>query len=58
MMGGDGTPFKTRSGDTVKLIDLLDESVRRAYELVTEKNPGLDEELRLSIAKKVGIASV
>ena len=37
---------------------MLDESVRRAYELVTEKNPGLDEELRLSIAKKVGIASV
>ena len=58
MMGADGTPFKTRSGDTVKLIDLLDESVRRAYELVTEKNPGLDDELRLSIAKKVGIASV
>ena len=58
MMGSDGTPFKTRSGDTVKLIDLLDESVRRAYDLVTEKNPELDKELCLSIAKKVGIASV
>mgnify|MGYP000642053037 CR=1 FL=1 len=58
MMGSDGRPFKTRSGDTVKLIDLLDESVRRAFDLVSEKNPDLGEGLRQSIAEKVGIASV
>jgi len=58
MMGADGKPFKTRSGDIVKLIDLLDEAVRRAFKLVSEKNPELDEDLRNTIADKVGIAAV
>ena len=58
MMGSDGKPFKTRSGDIVKLIDLLDESIRRAYDLVSEKNPDLDESPRQQIAENVGIASV
>ncbi|OIA68085.1 arginine--tRNA ligase, partial [Neisseria gonorrhoeae] len=45
MMGKDGKPFKTRSGDTVKLVDLLTEAVERATALVKEKNPelGADE---------------
>ena len=45
MMGKDGKPFKTRSGDTVKLVDLLTEAVERATALVKEKNPelGTDE---------------
>ena len=58
MMGNDGKPFKTRSGDIVKLTELLDEAIKRAYELVTAKNPALDKELRKVIAEKVGIASV
>ena len=58
MMGSDGRPFKTRSGDTIKLVDLLDEAIRRAHELVSQKNSGLDEATYLEIADKVGIASV
>ena len=58
MMGGDGKPFKTRSGDTIKLVDLLDEAIRRAHALVSKKNPGLDESIYLEIAEKVGIAAV
>lgn len=58
MMGEDGKPFKTRSGDTVKLRDLLDESVRRAFTLVSEKNPDLPEAEREQIARTVGIAAV
>ena len=58
MMGKDGRPFKTRSGDAVKLVELLDEAVRRAYALVSEKNPGLDETQKQQIAEKVGIAAV
>ena len=58
MMGADGKPFKTRSGDTVKLRDLLDEAVRRAHELVDEKNPDLDAEEKAEIARTVGIAAV
>ena len=58
MMGNDGRPFKTRSGDTIKLVDLLDEAVRRAYELVSQKNPDLDEATYTEIAKQVGIGAV
>ena len=57
-MGEDGKPFKTRSGDTVKLIDLLEESVRRAHIIVSEKNPHLAIEGRDEIAAVVGIAAV
>lgn len=58
MMGKDGTPFKTRDGGTVKLIDLLNEAQERAFALVTKKNPELEESTRKSIAKTVGIGAV
>jgi arginyl-tRNA synthetase len=58
MMGEDGKPFKTRSGDTVKLKDLLNEAVRRAFDLVSEKNPDLPAGDRQQIADTVGIAAV
>ncbi len=58
MLGEDGKPFKTRSGDTVKLKDLLDEAEERAYRLVSEKNPDLPESQRRDIARAVGIGAV
>ena len=58
MMGRDGRPFKTRSGDTIKLVDLLDEAIRRAHELVSQKSPGLDEATYLEIAEVIGIGAV
>lgn len=58
MMGEDGKPFKTRTGGTVKLVDLLDEAEQRAFDLVTAKNPELDEQERRDIARKAGIGAV
>ena len=58
MMGSDGKPFKTRSGDVVKLVDLLDEAVARAFDLVSSKNPDLEKTERRHIAQAVGIAAV
>ena len=58
MMGDDGTPFKTRTGGTVKLMDLLDEAEARAMAMVTEKNPDLSDEQRGDIARVVGIGAV
>ena len=58
MKGEDGKDFKTRSGDTVKLKDLLDEAEDLAKTLVTAKNPELPEQLRDSIAHAVGIGAV
>lgn len=58
ILGEDGKPFKTRSGDTVKLADLLDEAEERAFKVVTEKNPQLPEDQRREIARVVGIGAV
>lgn len=58
MMGPDGKPFKTRSGGTVKLAELLDEAVERAAALVREKNSELSTEATAEIGRKVGIGAV
>ncbi|WP_165678307.1 arginine--tRNA ligase [Metapseudomonas otitidis] len=58
MNGADGKPFKTRDGGTIKLIDLLNEAEERAYALVKEKNPELDEAELRQIARAVGIGAV
>lgn len=58
MNGADGKPFKTRDGGTVKLIDLLNEAEQRAYQLVQEKNPELDQAELQQIARAVGIGAV
>ncbi len=58
ILGEDGKPFKTRSGDTVKLGDLLDETEERALKVVTEKNPDLPEAERKEIARVVGLGAV
>jgi arginyl-tRNA synthetase len=58
MMGSDGKPFKTRTGGTVKLADLLVEAVERADTLVREKNTALNEDEIQGIARKVGIGAV
>jgi len=58
VLGEDGTPLKTRSGENVKLKELLDEAVERARAVVEEKNPELDEEKKKEIAQAVGIGAV
>jgi arginyl-tRNA synthetase len=58
ILGADGKPFKTRSGDTVKLVDLLDEAEERAFALVTEKSPDRDEASRRAIARVVGLGAI
>jgi len=58
ILGDDGKPFKTRSGETVKLAGLLDEAEERALKIVTEKNPALPEADRRAIARAVGLGAV
>ncbi len=58
ILGDDGKPFKTRSGDTVRLAGLLDEAEERAFKVVSEKNATLPEAQRREIARVVGIGSV
>ena len=58
MMSKDGKPFKTRTGGTIKLSELLKEATERATALVKTKNPGLPKDEVTSIAKKLGIGAV
>ncbi|MDB4151789.1 arginine--tRNA ligase, partial [Pseudomonadales bacterium] len=54
----DGKPFKTRDGADVKLIEVIDEAIARAFELVSTKNPELDAEQRHEIARVVGVGAI
>ncbi len=58
ILGEDRRPFKTRSGDTVSLQDVLDEAIERAAKVVAEKNPEMPEAEQSEVARIVGIGAV
>ncbi|MFE7782722.1 arginine--tRNA ligase [Streptomyces nigrescens] len=60
VLGKDGKPFKTREGETVRLVDLLDEAIDRATAVVREKGEpiGLTEEEITGNGAQVGIGAV
>ncbi|MFH7599459.1 arginine--tRNA ligase [Streptomyces racemochromogenes] len=60
VLGKDGKPFKTREGETVRLVDLLDEAVERATSVVREKaeKVGLTEAEIVENGQYVGIGAV
>ena len=58
ILGEDGKPFKTRSGGTVKLSDLLDEAIAGARRVIDAKSPELPEPERERIARTVGIGAL
>ena len=58
VLGEDRKMLRSRSGDSVKLVDLLDEAIERAGSLVAEKNPDLDDDERAAVARAVGIGAV
>jgi arginyl-tRNA synthetase len=58
VLGSDRKMFKTRSGDTVRLEDLLDEAILRAAAQVEDKSPDLPAETKAAVAKAVGIGAL
>jgi arginyl-tRNA synthetase len=58
LLGKDGKPFKTREGETIRLIDLLDAAVERATAVVREKSMNLTEAEIAERAAQVGIGAV
>ncbi|MFD1657285.1 arginine--tRNA ligase [Streptomyces caeni] len=58
VLGKDGKPFKTREGETVRLVDLLDEAIERACAVVREKAQELSEEEIAERGAQVGIGAV
>ena len=58
VLGSDGKMLKTRSGDSVKLMDLLEEAVSRAATVLTDLRPDLTGEQAATIARQIGIGAV
>ena len=58
VLGDDRKMLRSRSGDSVKLVDLLDEAVERAAAAIAEKNPDLSAEARAELARTIGIGAV
>jgi len=60
--GEDGKRFKTRSGDTVRLVDLLDEAVKRMEDSLTarikEGKAAIKEEDVHEVAEAIGYGAV
>lgn len=58
ILGPDNKPFKTRSGESIRLISLLQEAETRAQQLAREKNPNLSDEQVEKIAHAIGIGAL
>ncbi|MBP9742542.1 MAG: arginine--tRNA ligase [Burkholderiales bacterium] len=58
MMNEDGRPFKTRDGGTVKLINLVDEAIIKAKNIVTKRNPNWSSAEQDNLAKILAIDAI
>lgn len=58
VLGDDRKMLRSRTGDAVKLVELLDEAVERAETAVAEKNADLDGDTRSAIARMIGIGAL
>ena len=58
VLDSDGKILKSREGEAIKLVDLLNESVTRAEQTIAERNPSIEGEQRQEIAKAIGIGAV
>ena len=58
VLGEDRRRLRSRSGEPIKLVDLLDEAVDRAAAAIEEKNPDLDSDTRAVVARSIGVGAV
>ncbi|CUX96004.1 Arginine--tRNA ligase [Candidatus Gullanella endobia] len=58
ILGKDGKPFKTRSGNTIKLNELLNEALERARRLVSNKNPKMDTKTLERLSQVISIGAI
>jgi arginyl-tRNA synthetase len=58
VLGNDGKKFRTRAGDTEKLIDLLTEAVDHAQRLISERSPDMPVEEQRQLAIILGVGAV
>ena len=50
--------FSSRSGNTIRLVDLLDEAKKQVKKVINEKNPNIPEEEKEKIAETIGSGAI
>ena len=58
MRFGDGMIFSSRSGNIIRLVDLLDEAKIQVKKVIDEKNPNIPEDEKENIAEIVGSGAI
>jgi arginyl-tRNA synthetase len=58
VLGADRKPMKTRSGDTLRLIELLDEGRERALAALAERGSDLSEDVKLETADFISLGAI
>jgi arginyl-tRNA synthetase len=58
VLGTDKKMFKTRSGETVRLVDLIDAAIERAEEEARKKAKDLDDATLREVARAVGVGAI
>ena len=58
MRFGDGMIFSSRSGNIIRLVDLLDEAKTQVKKIIDEKNPNIPEDEKEKIAEIVGSGAI
>ena len=58
VLGSDRKMLKSRSGEPVRFVDVVDEAIERATAAVLDKNPDLPADERTEIGRKVGVGAL
>jgi arginyl-tRNA synthetase len=58
VLGPDHKMFKSRAGETVKLVGLIDEAIEKAAEALTTRTPDLDDDARYALATQIARAAI
>jgi len=58
VLGTDGKKFRTRSGETEKLVDLLQAAITKADTILQERNADLPADERHALAKALGLGAI
>lgn len=58
ILGPDGKPFKSRNGDTVKLIDLLDKGIEKSADVIKNKSDKLTSDEIDTISRSVAYSAI
>lgn len=58
VLGTDRKMLKSRAGDSVKLVELIDEAIKRADQAIVSRDDQIDKGLQMQLAKSVGVGAI